>query len=187
MHLHALNHESLRAQIRRVAARLRKHRAFARETLPDIEQALLLGVQARLPGYRPEKGPIEAFVKAAAWSAARTLARDATRAKRDPGRLVSVDAMRDAADLHDPLVGLDPQRLERNDAVRAALATLDPADRAVAEDIVRLGQSGARHRSGLGRSQWAQAKKRIGLALRLAIDGDTGAFSCAHQGNGVSH
>lgn len=187
MSLRALEAESLRAQIRRVAARLRKHRALARETIEDIEQSLLLGVQARLPGYRPEKGPIEAFVMTAARSAARTLVRDATRAKRDPGQLVSLDAMRDAADLHDPLVGLDPQRLERNDAVRAALATLDPADRAVAEDIMRLGQSGARHRSGLDRSQWAKAKGRVGLALTRVIDGEASGSSCAHQRNGVSH
>ena len=167
---HPLDDQEMRRRIRLVAERMRSQFPPDQSDIDDVEQQITLGVLKRLPRFDPARSPLGAFVTTAAKSAAKTAIRDATRAKRDPGRLRPVE---DAAGAVAP----DSDALDRRETrlrVEKAVSQLEDADADAAHDLARLGPSNARKRLGLNRSQWVQTTGRIRLTL---IEQNLGIYS----------
>ena len=110
---------------------LRVIRDAATGSQQDLEQDLLLEVVVRWPGFDPNRGNAEAFVESVVRAKLCKMLRDAKRAKRVSGPMVSADggdAIDPADDLRVLCIRMD---------VETVVSKLDAVKRSVCDQLLR--------------------------------------------------
>lgn len=110
---------------------LRVIRDAATGSQQDLEQDLLLEVVVRWPGFDPNRGNAEAFVESVVRAKLCKMLRDAKRAKRVSGPMVSADggdAIDPADDLRVLCIRMD---------VETVISKLDAVKRSVCDQLLR--------------------------------------------------